>query len=530
MKKHLLPVAVASAMLCLSQAQAHDPSAETGKLGSVNFPNSCAPAVQADFQRGVAMLHSFWYSAGEKLFEDIAKKDPSCAIAHWGYAAILMSNPLAGQGATPANAVKAQAALDQAKKVGAKTQRERDYIEAVASYYEDWSNRPERARQVARAQAYEALAAKYPADDEAQIFAALYIAGTQQQSEQTFAAYLKAAGMLEGQFKKYPDHPGVAHYLIHSYDAPPIAAKGLIAARRYAEIAPAAPHALHMPSHIFTRVGSWEESAATNLRAAAAAKVNGEPDESYHAYDYAVYAYLQLGRDADAKRAMDDAMKVTGTTPRFIAPYAMMAMPARYAMERGDWKAAMALPDPGTTYPFTNALTHFSRAIGAIRGGNAAGAAKDADALAAAHKALTDAKNTYWATEVEVQRLAVAAWTAHAQGNAAEGLNLMRAAADLEDRNEKHIVTPARIVPARELLGEMLIEQKQPAEALKELEASQRREPNRYRNYANAALAAEMAGDKAKAREYNAKLVELTKKGDGARPELVKAKASLAQR
>jgi len=531
MKVRLLRLVVACAVLGSGLAAAHETGgSQTGKLGNVKFATSCNPAVQAQFERGVAMLHSFWYSAAEALFQEIAQKDPTCAIAHWGHAAILMNNPLAGQGSIPANVPKAQAAIEQARKIGAKTQRERDYIEAVAAYYEDWANRPERARQVARARAYEALAAKYPDDDEAQIFAALYIAGMQQQSEQTFASYLKAASMLEPQFKKYPDHPGVAHYLIHSYDAPPIAAKGLDAARRYAEIAPAAPHALHMPSHIFTRVGSWEESAATNLRSAAAAKVNGEPDESYHAYDYAVYAYLQLGRDADAKKAMDEAMKVTGVSPRFVAPYAMIAMPARYAMERGDWKAAMALPTPTSTYPFTNAITHFSRAMGALRLGDATTAAKESEMLAGFHKALTEAKNTYWATEVEVQRLTVAAWTAHVQGNAAEGAKLMRAAADLEDSNEKHIVTPARIVPARELLGEMLIEQKQAAAALKEFEASRLREPNRFRNYANAARAADLAGDKAKARENYAKLLELAKKADGDRPDLVKAKASLAQR
>jgi hypothetical protein len=243
----------------------------------VNFPSSCSPAVQPEFERAVAMLHSFWYSAGEALFQEIAKKDPACApIANWGYASLLMSNPLAGQGALPVNVPKAQAALDEARRIGAKTERERDYIEAVAAYYADFANKPERARQAARAKAYEALAAKYPNDDEAQIFSALYIAGTQTQSEQTFAAYLKAAAILEPMFKKYPDHPGVAHYLIHSYDAPPIAAKGLDAARRYAEIAPAAPHALHMPSHIFTRVGAWQESAATNLRSYSVAKSGGE--------------------------------------------------------------------------------------------------------------------------------------------------------------------------------------------------------------------------------------------------------------
>ena len=234
-------------------------------LGKVNFANSCSPAVQEKLQTGVAMLHSFYYTATKRMFEEVAQEDNSCAIAAWGFASILMSNPLAGQGATPKDAEAAQIAIDKGRRMGAKTERERDYLEAVAAYYEDFGKRSERERQLARAKAYEALAAKYPKDDEAQIFYALYLAGTQLQTDQTYAAYLKAAKILEEQFKKYPQHPGVAHYLIHSYDAPPIAKQGIPAARRYAEIAPEAPHALHMPSHIFTRVGEWADAAATNM-------------------------------------------------------------------------------------------------------------------------------------------------------------------------------------------------------------------------------------------------------------------------
>ena len=248
-----LPFVFAAAILPV--AHAHETDSQSGTLGKVSFPTSCNPKVQAQFERAVAMLHSFWYSAGERAFRDVLKDDPSCAIADWGIAAIQMSNPLAGQGASPNGAEIAQQAIDEARRIGLKTERERDYVDAVAAYYQDFGTRSERERQVARAQAYEALAKKYPVDDEAQIFAALYVAGTQTQSDQTYAAYLKAAAVLEDQFKKHPDHPGVAHYLIHSYDAPPIANKGLTAARRYATIAPAAPHALHMPSHIFTRTG-----------------------------------------------------------------------------------------------------------------------------------------------------------------------------------------------------------------------------------------------------------------------------------
>ncbi|MEJ7670633.1 MAG: hypothetical protein WKH97_18285 [Casimicrobiaceae bacterium] len=511
-------------LVVLGTAQAHDTDSQTGPLGKVTFPSSCDPKVQPAFERAVAMLHSFWFSAGEKAFRDVLKDDPQCAIATWGIASLLMSNPLAGQGASPKGAEQAQAAIDEGRRIGAKTERERDYIEAVATYYKDFATRPERERQASRAQAYEALAQRYPADDEAKVFAALYIAGTQSQADQTYAAYLKAAASLEDQFQKYPDHPGVAHYLIHSYDAPPIAGKGIVAARRYAGIAPAAPHALHMPSHIFTRVGAWQESAATNLRSMEVAKAGGEVDEAYHAVDYMVYAYLQLARDAEARRAIDEVMKVSAISARFVPFYAIAAMPARYAVERGAWQEAAKLQPPGSSYPFVEAITYFARSVGAARSDDLAAARKDAEQLESIHKALLAAKNNYWATEVEVQRLAAAGWIALGERKSEEALKFMRAAADLEDRNEKHIVTPARVVPARELLGEMLLELKQPDAALKEFETSRSREPNRFRNYVGAGRAAEMAGDRAKAADYYQKLVALAKDADTARPELVSAK------
>jgi tetratricopeptide (TPR) repeat protein len=526
-----LLTAVSTALLLVSgSAQSHEGDGK-GQLGRVKFTSSCNPKVQPLLETGVAMLHSFWYSAAEKTFRDVLARDPSCAIANWGIAAILMSNPLAGQGASPKNVEAAQAAIDQGRRVPPKTQRERDYIEAVAAYYQDFSTRSERSRQESRAKAFEALAARYPDDDEAQIFSALYIAGTQSQADQTYAAYLKAAAILEKQFVKYPDHPGVAHYLIHSYDAPPIAKQGLPAARRYASIAPAAPHALHMPSHIFTRVGDWEDSVATNRRSAEAARNGGEPNEAYHATDYAVYALLQLARDNDAKREMEEVFKVTDFNPGIrTAPYAIAAMPARYAVERGAWREAMQLQPQPTRHSYTDAITYFARALGAARSGDTAAAEKDAAELARLHKALLDAKDNYWATEVEVQRLAIAGWIAHAQGKPDDALKFMRAAADLEDRNEKSIVTPGRILPARELLGDMLLELKQPAQALKEFEASHVREPNRFRGYDGAARAAEAAGDRRKAADYYAKLTALAKNADSQRPELARARAYVAQR
>src|SRR2546422_5118069 len=521
--------AVAALILALSLSTSGIGRAQPKEqLGKVDFPNSCSPAVQEQFQRSVAMLHSFRYGEGEKAFREVLAQDPSCAIATWGIAALLMSNPLAGVGSSKEGAERAQAAIDQGRKIGAKTPREQRYIDAVAAYYEDWANRPERTRQLNRAKAFQALAERYPEDDEAQIFSALYIAATQSQADQTYKAYLMAAEVLEKQFAKHPDHPGVAHYLIHSYDAPPIAAKGLPAARRYASIAPSAPHAQHMPSHIFTRVGSWTESIATNERSAVASKQDKDFDEQLHAMDYMVYANLQLARDAEARRVMDEGATVTGfTTLRFAGPYAQAAMPARYAIERGDWKQAMTLDPRPCQFPFTVGLTHFARGLGAARSGDAAAADTEVQHLAQLRYALKSAKNEYWATEIEVSRLGVAAWTALALGKEDEALGLMRSAADIEDKSEKHIVTPARIAPARELLGEMLLPLKRPAEALKEFEASHVREPERFRGSYGAGEAAAQSGDTAKAKRYFTRLVELAGQG-AARPELAQARAFLA--
>jgi tetratricopeptide (TPR) repeat protein len=519
--------------VCAQQPRSADSAVSAGaeELGKVDFPNSCSPAVQEKFLRGVAMLHSFWWSAAESTFEEVAAEDRTCAIAAWGFASILMSNPLAGSGASPKDAPRAQAAIKKGRQMGAKTQRERDYLEAVAAYYEDFANRPERARQLSRAKAYEALAAKYPDDDEAQIFYAVYLAGTQALSDQSYAAYLKAAGILEKQFVKHPDHPGVAHYLIHSYDAPPIAQLGVPAARRYAQIAPAAPHALHMPSHIFTRVGDWTDSIATNRRAASVGINGNEPDEALHAMDYMVYAYLQLARDSDARKTFDEALQVTGTNrnpARFTSPYALAAMQARNVVERGAWRDAAQLQPVASRFPFTEAMTHFARALGAARSGDPASAQKDVEQIAQRRDSLTAAKNQYWATEVEVMRLSASAWVSLAQGRNDEALSLMRHAADTEDKSEKHVVTPARILPARELLGDMLLELKRPGDALKEYEASQIREPNRFRGLYGAGLAASQTGDTAKAKNYFGRLVEMAGKGEP-RAEMDAARIWLAR-
>ena len=532
MRRHTAFASLAALLFSAGSAIAddtHTVHASPHQVGQVAFANSCAPAVQADFLRGVAMLHSFWYSAGEQTFRAVLAKDPGCAIATWGIAAILMQNPLAGIGALPHGAAQAQAAIEQGRTIGAGTPREHDYIEAVAAYYQDFAARPERARQESRARAFEALAARYPDDDEAQIFSALYIAGTQSQADQTYAAYARSAAILDREAAKYPDHPGISHYLIHVYDAPPIATQGLPAARRYAGLAPDAPHALHMPSHIFTRVGAWEDSVATNGRSFDSALRGNEQQEAYHASDYLVYAELQLARDAAARAAMDRALAVR--VPADAGPvvaYPTAAMPARYAAERGDWRAAKQLVPPAGGLPFTQALTWYAKALGAARSGDIAAAEQAAGELATRQQALVAAGNAYWAKEVEIQQRAAAGWIAFAGKDVEQALVLMREAADLEDRNEKHIVTPGRILPARELLGDMLLDAGQSALALREYEASAQREPKRFRGLYGAARAAEAMGQRDKAVTYYRQLLALAKSADTPRPELARAKAYLA--
>ncbi|MFH5832486.1 hypothetical protein [Halalkalibaculum sp. DA384] len=497
------------------------------QLGRVSFVNSCTPAVQVTFERAVALLHSFWWQESEKTFREILERDPNCAIATWGIATTLIGNPFA-TGPTTTQAQQAKEAIGHGLTIGAKTERERLFIEAVAQYYENFTERSHGARIKSLSDAFENVARRFPEDDESQIFSAIYLRAMQDPAEKTFASALKAAAILEIQFKKYPDHPGVAHYLIHSYDYPPIAGKGLNAAKRYSEIAPSAPHALHMPSHIFTRVGSWEESIASNLRSESVAKAEKEFTDQLHAMDYLVYAYLQLARDKDAQRVVGGAPGVRGNEKVQITPYALAAIPARYAIERNEWKEAAQLRVQETRFPYTAALTHFARALGAARSGDAVAAERDVQELARIVEAMKLTNDTYWAVEVEVQRLGGAAWVAFAQGNREQSLTLMRAAADLEDTSEKAAVSPGRLVPARELLGDMLFESDRPGEALVEYEQSQRHDPNRYRTLYGAGQAAALTGDRVKARHYFSSLMEMVNSGDS-RPEIEKIRRYLME-
>ena len=518
--------AIAIAVTALTIAAARAESAE--KLGTVSFANSCSAAVQPQLQRSVALLHSFWWGEGDKSFHEVLQQDPGCAIATWGIAALAIGNPYA-TGATPEGAKRAQEAIAQGRAIGAKTERERGYIEAVGAYYDRFAERPHAARLRSMADAFEALAKQYPDDDETQIFSAIYLVSTQPPADKTFARAMQGAAILEAQFPKHRDHPGVAHYLIHAYDYPPIADKGLAAAMCYADIAPSAPHALHMPSHIFTRVGLWQESATTNRRASAAATGEAERSDRLHALDYLVYASLQLARDKDAATGADEARQVTGSGATALASvYARAAIPARQAIERGAWQEAAKLDDPDkSNFPFTEAMRYFGRALGAARSGNPAAAEKDLEQLRQIGETLKAAKNDYWATEVEVQRLGIEAWIAFANGHRDQALATMRAAADIEDKSEKHPVSPGRLIPARELLADMLLDSGRPAEALVEYEASQIRDPKRFRGYWGAGQAAAQAGNKDKARFYFTHLVELAGPGDP-RPETAKAREYLA--
>jgi hypothetical protein len=515
-------------------AFAHDEdrpgAAARAQLGKVHFANSCSREVARDFDTAVALLHSFWAKDAIEGFNYVLKRDPGCAIAYWGIAMALQQNPLTGQEPNADARRAALEGLEKARAIGAKTQRERDYLGAIELIYKDADKVAFRDRRLAYEKAMQALAARYPDDTEARIFYALALDMTADLADKTYANQLKAAEILEPLFRQQPEHPGVAHYLIHSYDYPSIAARGVDAARRYAEIAPAHPHALHMPSHIFTRLGSWEDSVATNARSAAAAAAEKNGQEQAHAMDYQVYAYLQMGKDGEAKRVVDEGRKITTFNPAiFIGPYGIAAMPARYALERQAWAEAAALEPSESRFAHTLALTHFARGLGAARSGDGAAGQKEAARLSELRDTLKQQNISYWANQVEVQRLAVAAWSALAQNNAKDALALMRASADLEDSMEKHIVTPAPLVPARELLAEMLLELKQPAEALAAFEAAAVREPNRFRNLLGSGRAAALAGDRAKAAAYYEKLIKLAGNAESTRPELQQAKEYLAR-
>jgi hypothetical protein len=512
-------------------AQDHDhgaTGAETGKppeqLGKVHFETSCAPAVAAKFDRAVALLHSFWFPVAIDGFNEVLKADPSCAIAYWGIALSQWGNPFGANSRSPQTLEDGWASVQKGLSFGAKTPRERGYIGAVGELYNRDAATEQRTRKLNYAKAMEELAGKYATDSEAQIFYALALDGTILPTDKTYAVQSKAAAILEKQFELQPDHPGVAHYIIHTYDVPALAPRALTAARRYAAIAPSAPHALHMPSHTFTRVGDWEASIATNIRSRDVSVKTNTAQEALHASDYMAYAYLQTAQDRAAKQVWDQAQEINRSHGGANA-WAMAAIPARYAIERNDWAAAKALEvhaEPST--PYVEAITHFVRALGFARSGDAASARKEIAELEKLRNSETQMKDTYWEEQVEIQRLGASAWAARAEGNNDEAFSLLRLASQREDATEKAAITPGPLKPAREQLGEMLLVAGQPAQALKEFEETLTREPRRFRAVYGAAHAAQLAGDRAKAHSYYQQLVEICKTADTERPELQEAR------
>ena len=533
-------------MLCIGTpgAQAlekHGPvgNALNEKLGDVNFPVSCNPAARKEFNRALALFHSFWFDPAIKSFRTVLHHDPECGMAYWGIALMSLGNPFAWPPSAKAWEAGASNVTD-AQRVGVKSERERDYVSALAAFFKDWETTDYRTRALAFEKAMEGLAARNPGDIEARILHALVLNATAVPSDKTFANQHRAANILEPLFEKYPDHPGAAHYLIHTYDYAELAEKGLPAARAYANIAPSVPHALHMPSHIFSRVGLWHEMVQSNQASYAAARSELKEAtlgigtyDALHAMDYMVFAHLQQAQDKAARRLVEEAASIRRVNVENLpAAYAFAAIPARFALERGDFEGAAALElSPAelawSKFPQAEAILVFARGLGAARSGHIATARADVARLQALKDMMNAAKQDYWAGQADFQIKTVNAWLALAEKRSDEAEQLMRAAAKAEEASDKHPVTPGNVAPSRELLGEMLLELHRPAEAFAEFERSLKRDPNLFRSIYGAARAAERSGKLKEAREYYARLQNLAAGHDTERAELVQAKAFL---
>jgi hypothetical protein len=495
-------VAAAAVLLALparvSSAQEHaHPQVAPGEFGTVHFATSCSPQVASQFNRAVALLHSFEFGASIRTFNDVLATDSTCAMADWGIALSRWSNPMAPGNRSVSQLQQGKQAADAANRLsGHASERERGYVRAVGMLYDDYEHKDQRTRVVAYERAMNDLVMREPADTEALIFYAISLAASAPPTDKTYANQLKAGSILEPLWAKMPDHPGIAHYIIHTYDYPALADKARAAAQRYASIAPSAAHALHMPSHTFTRVGMWEESANTNNRSIKVALSTGSIAEALHASDYAMYAYLQMGKDSEAKAILDglpalaarfDVNAVTGAAPGSAGVFALAAIPARWALERSAWAEAAALVPKPSGFPYTEAMTYFARALGASHTGDLATAKASIDSLVSIQQRLSAKGEPYWAEQVAIQNLEAQAWLDFAEereagsgkGDAPTSLALMREAVAREDATEKSAVTPGPLAPARELLGDMLIELKRPAEARAEYRATLMKEPNR---------------------------------------------------
>ena len=478
-----------------SAQETHDHPAPE-KLGKVSFPTSCTPAVQEQFERGVALLHSFAYTAAESAFQGVVDQDRRCAMAHWGLAMTyfhqLWEPPIA-----PAKIAIAQQEIQQAQQIGAGSERERQFINALALLYQDAATVPYRTRASNYEGAMSDLASKDRKDVEAQVFYALALLSNASPADKTHAKQKQAAGLLEPLDLTYPQHPGIPHYLIHAYDNAELAAKGLPAARAYVQIAPSAPHALHMPSHIFTRLGLWDDSIASNLAAKQAAHQQGDTGEELHAMDYLVYAYLQSGRDNEAAQVIEQLKNMPELKASdFKISYAATAMPVRYMVERSQWTDAAGIVPPTGAPPQVVAVAVWARGMGLARSGRAVEARVETDKLGQIEQQLRTSGNDYWATQVGILRREVMAWSAQANRKPDEAAALMRASADDEDAVEKLPVTPGPIVPAREQLGYLLLEQNHRDLALKEFQTALINAPGRRGALQGAARATALAAQK----------------------------------
>jgi hypothetical protein len=510
------------------------------KLGTVHFATSCNEAAQKEFNQTVALLHSFQFSRAIEGFNAVLKADASCGIANWGIALSDWGNPFAPGMKDKSQLQAGRESTERGKTVGAKTERERAYIAAVGKLYGGYENTPQRGRLIAYRDAMGEVATKYPEDHEAQIFYALAIAQSEDPADKTYAGRLKAGAILEQLFAEEPSHPGLAHYIIHTYDVPALAGRGLVAARRYSAIAPDAPHALHMPSHTFTRTGYWQESIDCNIAAAAAARREGQTAEELHASDYEIYAYLQTGQDEAARGILDSLPEIaarfdpkaliSGAGPPLAGYFALAAIPARYALERRDWKQASQLAVRDTPFPYTEAMTWFARGIAAARLGRAQAANEAGTALQQIREGLLKAGESYWARQVEIQEVAVRAWAALVDGKKDEALRQMTFAAELEDGTEKSAVTPGPLAPARELLGEMLLEMNEPGQALEQFSATLTKEPGRFRSLYGAAHAAQLSGSRDTSQKYFRELLKVCDHGDKpGRVEIVEARRAVLE-
>jgi hypothetical protein len=527
-----LAVAVAAAWIMTARTMSQEKAPELTRLGKVEFKVECNSAAQPTFNRAMALYHSFAWKPADDAFAAVAKADPSCGMAHWGRAMVLLDNPFLWPGSLPpAKLNEIAAALETARSSGLKSEREKAYVEAVATFVRDHDKLDYRTRVNAYDAAMAKLATRYPNDKEASILSALVTSANFDPADKTYANQLKAAKVLEPIFVAQPNHPGVAHYLIHSYDYPPIAKHGLEAAKRYAKIAPDATHALHMPSHIFTRVGYWKDSIEANRASAKAA--SRTQFDAHHAADYLVYAHLQLGQDKAAALALQDSV-ASQPVDHFAAAYAYAAMPARLALEVGNWKAAAGLelaPAPGaypwSKYPHAEAINAFARGLGAARGGDSAAAEMEHARLLTLRDVTKERKLDYWVEQIDIQAQLVQSLSLLTGGKNAEAIEVLRAAAKREGATEKHAVTPGPLLPAREVLADVLLETGKGSDALVEYEAVLAKEPNRYRATSGAARAARQAGNDAKAKLHFAALLELGRNADTQRDTLVEAKQFL---